>query len=222
MIYFRKNDEVIEKYQVDFDKEEIEKLKKEIINNCSFIQHEEYESDYSPRFTDEIIRNFTYTPTGKEKEYFEETRDIYRYSYDEYKPPYLVKLINQLLNGNSKAIDEILNYDISTKSSIDDRINLANQEFSKIAPEDITKKKEKLKELEELEDLLKAKELNKNQQSIDAYYNQLIGLIKFDLVDSLSISELGRIESFLEIKLSGVEISNSKGKPFVKSLKKAD
>lgn len=219
MIYFRKNDEVIEKYQVDFDKEEIEKLKKEIINNCSFIQHEEYESDYSPRFTDEIIRNFTYTPTGKEREYFEETRDIYRYSYDEYKPPYLVKLINQLLNGNSKAIDEILNYDISTKSSIDDRINLVNQEFSKIAPEDITKKKKKLKELEYL---LKAKELNKNQQSIDAYYNQLIGLIKFDLVDSLSISELGRIESFLEIKLSGVEISNSKGKPFVKSLKKAD
>ena len=218
MLYFRKNDEVIEKYQVSFDKEEIEKLKKKIINNCSFIQHEEYESDYSPRFTDEIIRNFTYTPTGKEKEYFEETRDIYRYSYDEYKPPYLVELINQLLNGNSKTIDKILNYDISTKSTIDDRIDLANQEFNKIAPEDITKKKEKIKELE---DLLKAKELNTKQQSIDIYYNQLIGLIKFDLVDLLSISELGRIESFLEIDLSSrVEISNSKEKPFVKSLKK--
>ena len=218
MFYFRKNDEVIEKYQVSFDKEEIEKLKKKIINNCSFIKHEEYESDYSPRFTDEIIRNFTYTSTGKEKEYFEETRDICRYSYDEYKPPYLVELINQLLNGNSKAIDKILNYDISTKSTIDDRIDLANQEFNKIAPEDIIKKKEKLKELE---DLLKAKELNKNQQSIDAYYNQLIGLIKFDLIDSLSISELGRIESFLEIDLSSrVEISNSKEKSFVKSLKK--
>ena len=218
MIYFRKNDEVIEKYQVSFDKEEIEKLKKKIINNCSFIKHEEYESDYSPRFTDEIIRNFTYTPTGKEKEYFEETRDIYRYSYDEYKPPYLVELINQLLNGNSKAIDKILNYDISTKSTIDDRIDLANQEFNKIAPKDIIKKREKLKELE---DLVKAKELNKGQQSIDAYYNQLIGLIKFDLVDSLSISELGRIESFLEIDLSSrVEISNSKEKSFVKSLKK--
>ena len=218
MIYFRKNDEVIEKYQVSFDKEEIEKLKKKIINNCSFIKHEEYESDYSPRVTDEIIRNFTYTPTGKEKEYFEETRDIYRYSYDKYKPPYLVELINQLLNGNSKAIDKILNYDISTKSTIDDRIDLANQEFNKIAPEDIIKKKEKLKELE---DLLKAKKLNKNQQSIDIYYNQLIGLIKFDLVDSLSISELVRIESFLEIDLSSrVEISISKEKPFVKSLKK--
>lgn len=217
MFYFRKNDEVIEKYQVSFDKEEIEKLKKKIINNCSFIKHEEYESDYSPRFTDEIIRNFTYTPTGKEKEYFEETRDIYRYSYDEYKPPYLVELINQLLNGNSSAIDGILNYDISTKSTIDDRIDLINQEFNKIAPEDITKKKEKLKELE---DLLKAKELNMNQQSIDVYYDQLIGLIKFDLIGSLQISELDRIESFLEVNLSSkMEISNSIDKPFVKSLK---
>lgn len=220
MLYFRKNDEIIEKYQVNFDKNEIEKLKNGIINNCSFIKHEEYESDYSPRFTDKIIRNFKYTPTGKEKEYFEETRDIYRYSYDEYKPPYLVELINQLLNDNSKVINEIFNYDISTKTTIDDRINLANQEFNRIDPENITKKKEKLKELE---DLLKAKELNKNQQNIDAYYNQLIGLIKFDLVDSLSISELGRIESFLEINLSSkVEISNPKEKPFVKSLKKVD
>lgn len=218
MLYFRKNDEVIEKYQVNFDKEEIEKIKKKIINNCSFIKHVEYESDYSPRFTDEIIRNLTYTPTGKEKEYFEETRDIYRYSYDEYKPPYLVELINQLLNGNSKAIDKILNYDISTKSAIDDRIDLANQEFNKIAPEDIIKKKEKLKEIE---DLLKAKELNKNQQGIDLYYNQLIGLIKFNLLDLIPMSELSRIESFLEINLSSkVEISNSNEKQFVKLLKK--
>ena len=39
MIYFRKNDEVIEKYQVNFDKEEIEKIKKEIIDNCSYVEH---------------------------------------------------------------------------------------------------------------------------------------------------------------------------------------
>lgn len=219
MIYFRRNGEVIEKYQVDFDKEEIEKLKEEIINNCSFIEHEEYDSDYSPHFTDEIIRNYRSTRTGKVKEYFEETRGIYHYSYDIYKPPYLVKLINQLFDGNSKAIDEILNYDISPKSSIDDRINIVNQEFIKMDPEDIRKRKAKLKELE---DLLNAKNLNKNQQNIDAYYNQLIGLIKFNLIDTLQISELSRIESFLEIKLSDVNISNSNGDTFVKSLKKVD
>lgn len=219
MLYFRRNGEVIEKYQVDFDKEEIEKLKEEIINNCSFIEHEEYDSDYSPRFTDEIIRKFTSTPTGKVKEYFEEIRGIDHYSYDIYKPPYLVELINQLFDGNSKAIDEILNYDISTKSSIDDRINIVNQEFIEMDPENITKRKAKLKELE---DLLNAKNLNKNQQNIVVYYNQLVGLIKFNLIDTLQISELSRIESFLEIKLSDVNISNSNGDTFVKSLKKID
>lgn len=97
MLYFRKNDEVIEKYQIDFNKEEVETLKEKIINNCSFIKHEEYESDHLPRFTGKIIKNYIHTYTGKEKNYFEETRDIYLYSYDEYKPPYLVELINQLL-----------------------------------------------------------------------------------------------------------------------------
>ena len=190
MLYFRKNDEVIEKYQIDFNKEEVETLKEKIINNCSFIKHEEYESDHLPRFAGKIIKNYIHTYTGKEKNYFEETRDIYLYSYDEYKPPYLVKLINQLLNGNSEVIDEILNYDTSTKSTIDYRIDLVNKEFNKIDTKDISKKKEKLKELEKL---LKEKELNKGQQSIESYYNQLIELIKFNLIDSLQISELDRI-----------------------------
>ena len=218
MLYFRKNDDVIEKYQVNFDKEKIKKLKQEIINNCSFITHIECESDYTPILSNEIVRNFTYTPTGKEREYFEETRDIYHYSYDRYEPPYLVALINQLLllNDNSKVIDQILNYEIASKSTIDDKIELAYKEFKKIDPENATKKAEKLKELE---NLLKAKKLNINQQNIELYYNQLMELIKFNLIDSLPINELNKIESFLEINLSSeVEISDSNKKPFVKSL----
>lgn len=218
MLYFRKNDDVIEKYQVNFDKEKIKKLKQEIINNCSFITHIECEGDYAPILSNEIVRNFTYTPTGKEIEYFEETRDIYHYSYDRYEPPYLVALINQLLllNDNSKVIDQILNYEIASKSTIDDKIELAYKEFKEIDPENATKKAEKLKELE---NLLKAKKLNINQQNIDLYYNQLIELIKFNLIDSLPINELNKIESFLEINLSSeVEISDSNKKPFVKSL----
>ena len=218
MLYFRKNDDVIEKYQIDFDKEKIKKLKQEIINNCSLIKHIEYESDYTPILSNEIVKNFTYTRTGKEREYFEETRDIYHYSYDKYEPPYLVALINQLLllNDNSKVIDQILNYEIASKSTIDDKIELAYKEFKKIDPENATKKAEKLKELE---NLLKAKKLNINQQNIELYYNQLMELIKFNLIDSLPINELNKIESFLEINLSSeVEISDSNKKPFVKSL----
>jgi hypothetical protein len=220
MIYFKENDDVIEKYLVNFDKEEIEKLKKKIIDDCSFIKHKEYKSDSSPRFDDKFIKNFECLPTEEKKEYFEETKEIYQYSYDEYIPPYLVELIDELLNGNSKVIDKILNYDISTKSTIDDKINLVNQEFIKMPPEDITKRKLKLKELE---DLLKEKELNEGQQSIKSYYEKLIELIRFDIVDLISISELSRIESFLEINLANKIInSNSKDKPYTKELKKVD
>ena len=220
MIYFKKNDELIEKYQIIFNKEKVEKLKSEIINNCSFIKHEEYESDYSPKFTDEIIRNFKCSLTGKKKDYFEETRDIYLYSYDEYKPPYLVELINQLLKGNTKVIDKILKYDTSTTSNLDDKIRKLNQEFIRIDPENITKKKAKLDEIEEL---LKTKELNKNQQSIEFYYNELMKLINIVLIDSISVNELNKIEEFLEIKiLNKIKINNFNEKSHTKILKKID
>lgn len=210
MIYFKNNDDEIRKYRVDLDKEEIEKLKIKIINDCSFIEHKEYESDNGPRLINKPIKNFNGIYTGKKQEYFEGTREIYLYSYDEYNPPYLVELIDELLNGNSNVIDKILNYDTSTKSTIDDKINSVNQELIKIRPEDITKIKEKLKELE---DLLKIKELNKGQQGIELYYNQLLELIKFNLVDSLPIGELNKVESFLEIQLTDkIKTSNSKAK----------
>lgn len=220
MLYFRKNNKVIEKYLISFDKEKIEKLKNEIINKCSFINHIEYESEILPTFTNKIIRNYIDIPTGEVKMYFEETKDIYRFSYDEYEPPYLVELINQLLDGNLSAIDKILRYDISSKSNIDDRINLANIEFNNINLENIALRKAKL---EELDKLYKLKELNKDQQSVELYYNQLIGLISFNLIDSLSISELDRIESFFETELANKLIdSNSKINLVVKSLKKID
>ena len=129
----------------------------------------------------------------KKKNILKKQERFIHFSYDKYEPPYLVALINQLLNDNSKVIDQILNYEISSKSTIDDSIELAYKEFKEIDPENVTKKAEKLKELE---DLLKAKKLNINQQNIDLYYKGLIELIKFNLIDSLPLSELIKIESF--------------------------
>ncbi len=211
MFYFKKNNDVIEKYKVDFNREEVEKLKIQIIDNCSLTLHKEYRSTYYPRFIDEsLIRNFHSTCIG-EKEYFEETKDVYLFSYDEYKPPYLTILIDRLLKLDPSAIDEILNYDLSFYLSIDDKIKLACQEFAQIDAEDVILKKEKLKELE---DLLNYKELNKDN-SLVLYYNKLIKLINFELVDSILISDLKRVESFLEISTN-----NSLKKAFAKVLQK--
>ena len=207
MFYFKKNNDVIEKYKVNFNREEVEKLKIQIIDNCSLTLHKEYRSTYYPKFTDEsLIRNFHSICIG-EKEYFEETKDVYLFSYDEYKPPYLTILIDRLLKLDSSAIDEILNYDLSFYLSIDDKIKLACQEFAQIEDEDIILKKEKLKELE---DLL----INKDNNLV-LYYNRLIKLINFELVDSILISDLKRVESFLEISTN-----NSLKKTFAKVLQK--
>lgn len=219
MVYLKRNNDVVEKYKFDFDKERIEKLKNEIVNKCSFIEHKEYESDSYISIDVNTVKNFMCNLIGK-KEYFEEVRDVYFYQYDEYNPPYLVELINRLLKDDSSAIEEILNYDISHELSIDDKIALVNKEFIKIDSKDITKRKEKLKEIERL---LKVQELNKDQQNIEFYYDQLIGLINFDLIDSISISKISRVESFLEIKLNDKLIaSDSLDKVYVKSLKKVD
>ena len=211
MFYFKKNNDVIEKYKVDFNREEVEKLKIQIIDSCSLSLHKEYRSTYYPKFIDEsLIRNFHSICIG-EKEYFEETKDVYLFSYDEYKPPYLTILIDRLLKLDTSAIDEILNYDLSFYLSIDDKIKLACQEFAQIDAEDIILKKEKLKELE---DLLNYKELNKDNILV-LYYNKLIKLINFELVDSILISDLKRVESFLEISTN-----NSLKKAFAKVLQK--
>lgn len=218
MYYFKCNGNQIDKYHVIFNKDEVKKLNQKIIQNCSFIEHKECDSDYSPRFDDiNLIKNLHSTFVGK-KEYYEETRDLYHYSYDEYKPPYLVKLIKKLLNDDVNAIDQILNYDITPETSIDNKIKIVNQEFTEIADNDIVKKRLKL---DELEKLLKSKDLNKNQQNICDYYEQLINLIDFNLVDSLELWELNRVESFLGIKLSSeLQLSSSQNSRFEKILKK--
>ncbi len=216
MFYYKINNDLLEKYQVDFDSEKLRKLCNLIIDDCSSIKHYEYNSDYAPYYLDsKLIRNLVTTNTGRVKEYDMETRYIYHFSYDKYEPPHLVSLIYGLLNNDPQDLYEILNYTIeNTKLSLDSKINTLNQEFNQIDLEDISKKKEKLKELEKL---LKLKELNKNQKDIEAYYNQLISLIKFELVDSISISEINRIEEFLKIKLVNINIE-SKEKTFVKIL----
>lgn len=220
MIYFKNNGEIIEKYNVTFDKEKLDELNKKIINNCSFIQHKEFRSDYSPRFSNkDLVKNFKYSYVG-EKEYFEETRDVYLYSYDEYIPPYLSQLIDRLLRDDVTVVDEILNYNISNESQIDDRINMLNNKLIQIGDKDINKKKLLLKELE---NLLNIKDLNQGQQSTDLYYNSLMELIKFDLVDLLNTCELTKVEDFLGIQLTNkVMVSESENKVFIKSLKKCE
>ena len=203
MYYYTKKEEQIEKYEITFDEEKVKKVQKEIIDNCSEIVHEKYENDYSPRFTSReyskgLIKNFNSENIGT-KEYFEETRTMYLYTYDKYIPPKLVDLIDRLLEEDVTVLDEIFNYnDIKSPSKIDKKIKKLSSKLDKIDNLDTKNKKKKLNELEEL--LKEKQKLQKQLANINGYYQDLISLINFSLVDTISISELEKVEKFLEIK----------------------
>lgn len=195
MIYYKQNNECIEKYNITFDEEKLSRLKEVIIKECSFIEHKVVTSEYGAGYKYEsLVKNLSYKKVG-EHEYWEETRDIYRYTYDEYIPPRLVFLIDSLLKEYPSSIDEIFNYNINEDISFDQRVKKATEEFNKIDINSIYEKKEKLKEID---NLLKAKELNKDQKSIEPYYQELISLIHFELVDKLLVNDIYKVETFFD------------------------
>lgn len=198
MYYFIDKKETIEKYSVSFSKEELEKLKIEVINNCSEIEHHEYEGTHGPNEFDYLrIRNY--------KERFvrvDESRDslqwpdqrVYHYSYDEYKFPELVSVIDELLNGNVLVLDTIFNTNPESKGkTIDEKIRKASEELDAIDNLKITKKREKL---DELQKLIELKKLNKKQKSVVPYYARLRELITLDLVDTITKEEIERVNQF--------------------------
>lgn len=191
MFYFKVDNEVALKYQVNYNGKEIEKLREDIIHNCSIIIHREYYNHYPPHFTDKsLVFNYK-SMFAFEKEYFEETKDIYLYTFDEYKPPYLIKLVDRLLKEDVSVIDEILNYKGEDKVSFDEEINLVNKEY--LNADNIFERQQRIKELE---NLLNQKNLNKNQQGTYIYYQKLLSLIKFELIDTLSLDYIQRVEDF--------------------------
>ena len=198
MYHFIDKKETIEKYSVSFSKEELEKLKIEIINNCSEIEHHEYDGTHGPNEFDYLrIRNY--------KERFvrvEESRDslqwpdqrVYHYSYDEYKFPELVSVIDELLNGNVLVLDTIFNTNPESKcETIDEKIRKASEELDAIDNLKIAKKREKL---DELQKLIELKKLNKKQKSVVPYYARLRELITLDLVDTITKEEIERVNQF--------------------------
>ena len=83
---------------------------------------------------------------------------------------------------------------------LDKKINQLKEELKELIEKEIfgydKEKKEK-----ELEDLMLTKKLNQNQEPIAPYYKKLLELIKFELVDVITIDEVKKVEEFLGVNL---------------------
>ena len=106
MEYICINNETIEKYEVTYDTQKLLQLRKDIINNSSYITHEVKQTISNP-----IICQ----PYGKEykgvskriigwKNVCGEDKPIYEYQYNVYKYPMLVFYIDDLMQGDISSL----------------------------------------------------------------------------------------------------------------------
>ena len=197
MNYFVKKGNVIEKANVLYESEQLEKIRLEIINNCSEIEHCEYDDIVGPNRSDSLrIRNYSAEVIGTRElnDFYATDLDLYHYSYDKYNYPCLVYLIDRLLSGDGQAMFLIsnpsLNHELPTVS---ERIQQLSNDLDVMDDSDVKSKKAKIIELEKL---LKLEKYNKNQQSVMDYYSKVQSLITLEFVDLITMDEILRYTSF--------------------------
>lgn len=204
MYYYNIENENIIKYEVSIDKENLEKLKREIIEKCSEISHIHEETVGLPNFHDyEHIRNYKYNfvRSVEKNDFYGTTIDVYLVDYDYYEHPDLANHIWYLLRGDTSIISQIINPQIE---NIDEEKNIMNEQQQIIEilnnkkDSDITKQLELLKENQEkLKEYKAKKELNKNQVSVEPYYQKVLECISFKEISKISLQDLLNIQEFL-------------------------
>ena len=197
MIYYELDDKVINKYEITYDINRINEIKEEIINNCSRIDHVEFEREYSFNdnyFENKLVKNHTSEPIGF-NEYYDGTRSVYLHRFDLLTPPNLVELIDRLLSDDKSAVNEIYFYQ-EEKVSFDKEIDAKNKESDSINNSDVDKKINKLKELKEL---LELKYINRDQKSTKEYYIKLLDYIHVTFISSVNINDSNIINDFFNM-----------------------
>lgn len=205
MLYFKKEEDGVHKYEVSFDKNEVSSLLSEVKTKCSTIKRFEYEEVQLPGLSERIyrqnqsdeseIRFFSQKLVGYREynDFYSPVEDVYHYSYYEYTYSPLASIINGLLNDNPMVIDKIFNPENVHRFNFDNEIEIMKKEISKMPNDKI---KEKIDKLNELNDLLKFASLNSGQRDEDEYYKGLQSLIKFELVSILPYEIKEKYETF--------------------------
>lgn len=195
MHYYKQTNTNVEKYQVTINKQELQALKDEIINNCSKIIHYDYIGNRFPNFLDkQKIRNYHSSITEETKNHI--TTASYHITYDHYNYPYIVCLINRLMDYDMSAIDEILN------PCMEKEQNDFRYELQELKKELVNSKAWDVNDREELyekiRNLLQQIKLNKDRKPVYGYYDTLKDLLKLNFVEAIPIKNIKDIETFYE------------------------
>ena len=114
--------------------------------------------------------------------------------------------INELNNKYSEFSKKTTNISESYKE-LESLISSYTEEISKLENKD----NERVKQIRnELNYLLSIEELNQNQQPIDAYFEELVSLVEFRLVDTIGKNEINRINEFFDEEIIPFEMKKVK------------
>ena len=196
MYYYDYKEIEIDKYKVDINREALLKIRREVIDNCSIIEHKDYYSTVIPNEDFLKVRNLGHKRDGVREYKDGPDEPLYRISYDEYKFPKLVDLIDKMLDNDVDVAIKLFKGEIKEEeSSFKDQIREISKELDDIDNLNI---KEKRKKLDELEKVIDQARLNNKQQSVGEYYIKIKNFIFVNKVDTIKREDVDRVNSFFE------------------------
>lgn len=195
----------ISKYNVEYNANKLQEIKKEIINKCGQIHHMKCKSNTpNPTINKEYIQNLNVQPIYKHN-YIKE----YILDYDYIAPIHEVELINKVLNKDSTSLEELLDIIYSEtkeeKNTYQLKTNELNTKISMYLEAINTgaipisigcKEIERLKiELNEIE---KYSNINKDKVPVSTFYQKLRETFIFEPISYLTINDFNKVVDFFE------------------------
>ena len=205
MYYYKRKGKDIIKYEVIIDEEKLNKIRFQIINNCSHIEHitnsvtdrmrpDEFDYGHIRNYNEKYIGRIEYN------DFYSSPEDAYEVEYDYYNHPQLVKYIDNLLNGDTSAIEQIQ----KVKDDVVDKEQKLLAEQQKIIRK-LNSMEEKNKQIqinllnenqEKLLEYYKEKELNKNQIPSTKYKSKVLNCIELKEVEIIPYKTVLEVMKF--------------------------
>ena len=194
--YYVIEDKNINKYLVNFEEEELEKLRKEIIDSCSNVVHVAYRAvDEPDYFDDEHIRRYVshkLEPMSYSSFWFGGSVGVFvKYDYYEYSK--LVLILDNLLKGNMKSLDDLFNFSSIYGLKLEEL--KSKIERTKLVTDDENEKLDALVDSYVFEIKTDRSDLEKLEY---IYIDKVKKSINLSLVDSISVEMFDCVRGFFE------------------------
>ena len=205
--YYVIEDKNINKYLVNFDVEELKGLRREIIDNCNNVVHVAYRSvDEPDYFGDEHIRRYVshkLEAMSYSSFWFGGSVGVFvKYDYYEYSK--LVLILDNLLKGNMKSLDDLFNFSSIYGLKLDEL--KSRIEMTKLVTDDENEKIDALVNSYVFEIKKDKRDLEKIEK---IYVDKVKKSINLSLVDSISVEMFECVREFFDDSSINKNVSRS-------------